>query len=145
MKVNEVAIILENKPGELARPCRALAESGVNILSLSLADTQKFGAMRLLTDDPVKARQALAGTGCVVKETEVVVVAVDDRPGGLAEALEAVEAQGVNVDCMYALTARKSGQAAMVFRFADTDQAISALQANGIRLLGPEDIAGPVA
>jgi len=144
MKTNELSIFMENRPGELAGPCRALAEAGVNILSLSLADTKKFGVMRLIVDDLQKARESLAAIGCVVKTTEVVLVELADRPGGLVDVLEAVEAEKINVEYMYALTRRRDNKAALVFRFSDVDAAVRMLQAKGIRLLGPEEITGPV-
>ena len=126
--------------GRTGGPCRTLADAGVNILSLSLGDTQKFGAMRLIVDYCQKARESLAATGCVVKEAEVVVVELEDRPGGLADALEAVEAERINVEYIYALTTRQDHKAALVFRFGDVDAAIKALRGNGIHLLGPKEI-----
>ena len=77
-----------------ARPCRLLAEAGINILTLSLADTQQFGILRLIVADWQKAKQVLEEAGCVVKVTEVVAVEVPDRPGGLAEVLEVIEKAG---------------------------------------------------
>ena len=141
MKTSELSIFMENRPGELARPCRALADAGVNILSLALADTQKFGVMRLIVDDCHKAKESLAAIGCVVKQAEVVVVELEDRPGGLADVVETIEARRINVKYMYALTSRQDNKAALVFRFADVDAAVGALQAKGIRMLGPAQIA----
>ena len=135
MKLNQLSVFLENKPGRLSHPCKALAEAGINISTLSLADTQQFGIMRLILRDWEKALDVLKAAGCVVKVTEVVAVEVPDRPGGLQGILEAVEAEGVNIEYMYAFTFRSGDKAVLVFRFDEPDQAIAALQAKGVSVL----------
>ena len=59
MKIQQVSVFLENKPGRLSEPCQILAEAGINILTLSLADTQQFGILRLVVRDWEKAKEAL--------------------------------------------------------------------------------------
>ena len=72
MKIQQLSMFLENKPGRLSEPCRLLASAGINILTLSLADTQQFGIMRLIVRDWEKARAVLQESGAVVNVTEVV-------------------------------------------------------------------------
>jgi len=91
--------------------------------------------MRLILRDWEKALDVLKAAGCVVKVTEVVAVEVPDRPGGLQGILEAVEAEGVNIEYMYAFTFRSGDKAVLVFRFDEPDQAIAALQAKGVSVL----------
>ena len=88
MKVEQISVFLENKPGSLAEVTRILGESGVNIRALSLADTKDFGILRLIVNDNEKAREILGRRGLTVRKTEVVAVEVPDRPGGLAEILK---------------------------------------------------------
>jgi hypothetical protein len=136
MKINQLSVFLENKPGQLSKPCRALAEAGINILTLSLADTQQFGIMRLIIHQWAKAKAVLEKAGCVVKVTEVVAIEVSDRPGGLAEVLEGIEAAAINIEYMYAFTFRSGDKAIIIFRFDDPDGAIRALQSKGINVVG---------
>ncbi|MBN1345030.1 MAG: ACT domain-containing protein [Phycisphaerae bacterium] len=135
MKVHQLSVFLENQPGRLSQSCKALAEAGINILTLSLADTQQFGILRLIVKDWEKGKRVLEKTGCVAKVTEVVATEVQDRPGGLAEILSVLEEGGVNVEYMYAFTFRREQSAVMVFRFEDPDAAIKVLQAKGINVL----------
>ena len=135
MKIKQLSVFLENKPGRLSEPCRELAKAGVNILTLSLADTQQFGIMRLIVRDWEKARKALTDAGCVVKVTEVVAIEVEDRPGGLAGILEIIETAGINIEYMYAFTFRRGDKAMLVFRFDDADSAIKQLQAKGVNVV----------
>ncbi len=140
MKIKQLSIFLENRPGQLSDPCRTLAEAGINILTLSLADTQQFGIMRLIVHDADAAVEALREAGCVVKTTEVVAAEVEDRPGGLAEVLETIEGGGINIEYMYAFTFRREDKAVLVFRFEDPDAAIKVLRDAGVNVLDHDEL-----
>jgi hypothetical protein len=140
VKIHQISLFLENKPGHLRSVTRILAEAGINIVTLSLADTQQFGILRLIVEDWQKAKSVLEETGCAVNVTEVVATEVEDRPGGLASLLQTLEEGGVNVEYMYAFTFGKDRQAVMVFRFDQPDKAIEVLQQAGIAVLGSVEL-----
>jgi len=127
MRIPQLSLFVDNKPGHLVGPCRVLAEAGINIVTLSLADTQQFGILRLIVREWQRARELLEAAGLVVAVNEVLAIEVQDRPGGLAELLSIFEQAGINVEYMYAFTARLGNRAVLVFRFDDLDAAISAL------------------
>ncbi|HQN02081.1 MAG TPA: ACT domain-containing protein [Candidatus Hydrogenedentes bacterium] len=135
MKIHQLSMFLENKPGRLSEPCRLLAKAGINILTLSVADTQQFGILRLIVRDWEQAKQALEQSGCVVNVTEVVATEVEDKPGGLAEILGIIENAGLNIEYMYAFTFRSGDKAVIVFRFNNPDLAIQALQQKNINVI----------
>jgi hypothetical protein len=132
MKVKQLSLFLENKPGALSRPVKLLAKSKLNILTLSIADTQQFGILRLVVRDWEKAKRVLEKDGFVVKVSDLVAVEVADEPGGLAEILVTVEKARVNLEYMYGFTLKKEGKGVLAFRFDDPDRAIAALQKKGI-------------
>ena len=136
MKIHQLSLFLENKPGRLSEPCRVLADAGINILTLSLADTQQFGIMRLIVRDWMKAKEVLEKAGFVVNITEVVATEVADKPGGLANVLAIMEGGGVNIEYMYAFTFRSGDKAVLVFRFDNPDAAIELLKARNINVVG---------
>lgn len=135
MKLQQLSVFLENQPGSLSAPCRALADAGINLMTLSLADTQQFGILRLIVRDPAHARSILETRGMVVKVTEVVAVEVPDRPGGLADLLDVFEQSGINVEYMYAFTVKHEDRGLLVFRFQDPDRAVDALRAANVILI----------
>ncbi len=145
MKIHQLSVFLENKRGQLRPPCEALAAAGISIRTLSLADTQQFGILRLIVPDWQKAKLVLEKAGCVVKVTEVLALEVPDKPGGLARILEVVDAAKLNIEYMYAFTEKRGSQAALVFRFTDTDRAIQALQAGGINPVTEVKLFGETA
>ena len=135
MKIQQLSIFSENKPGHMMGPCRILAEAGIDIRALSLADTQHFGILRLIVSDWQQAKNLLERGGYVVKVTEVLMVEVPDRPGGLAEVLELFRGMRINIEYMYAFPFGREGQAVLVFRFDQPDAAMARLQACGIKVL----------
>jgi len=142
MKVTQISIFIENKSGRLAEVSRLLGENGVNIRALSLADTSDFGILRLIVDKTDLAKATLKEGGFTVSKTEVVAVEVPDRPGGLASILKVLDEASVNVEYMYAFVERSAGNAVIIFRFDDVDQAIKVLQENNITVLPGERIYG---
>jgi len=140
MKINQLSLFLENAPGHLATPCAVLADAGINILTLTLADTQGFGILRLILREWEQAQRILEKSGFVVKVTEVVAVQVEDRPGGLRHLLQTVEAAGVNIEYMYAFTVHCGGKAVMVFRLDNTDHGIAALLNSGANILSAGEL-----
>jgi hypothetical protein len=142
MKIHQLSVFVENRPGHLIAPCRVLAEAGVNIVTLSLAETQAFGVLRLVVRDWQKARQALEQAGIAVSVTEVLAVEVDDRPGGLVQVLDVLEKAGINVEYMYAVATKLGEKAVLVLRFDDPDAALAALSASPVNVLGNAALFG---
>jgi len=136
MKLKQLSLFLENRPGALSDPVRLLGKNKLNIITLSLADTQNFGILRLILRDWERAKQLLEKQGFVVKVTDVVAIEVQDRPGGLAAILAALEKAGINVEYMYAFTLKKEDKGVLVFRFDDPDRAVQALQKARINVIG---------
>jgi hypothetical protein len=140
MKLQQLSVFLENKPGQLKRACDLLAQANINIQTLSLADTKQFGILRLVMPEWERAKTVLEEGGFVTKTTEVLAVQVADRPGGLAEILTQVEAAGLNVEYMYAFTFGREDKAVLIFRFDNPDKAIETLKAGGINVIGGVDL-----
>jgi hypothetical protein len=140
VKLHQLSIFIENRPGQLMPPCRVLADAGINIVTLSLADTERFGILRLIVRDWQAARDALADAGFSVNVSEVVAIEVDDRPGGLVAVLDVMSRVDVNVEYMYAFLDKREDKGILVFRFADTDAALRALDGSGLAILPSVDL-----
>ena len=138
MKVEQISIFIENKSGRLAEIARILGDSGINIRALSLADTTDFGILRLIVNDREKAKQVLKEKGFTVSKTEVVAVEVPDRPGGLSEILQTLDRETINVEYMYAFVERCGENAVIIFRFDETEKAITTLHNKGFNILDGE-------
>lgn len=140
MKIHQLSLFAENKPGHLSAPARLLAQAGIDIRSLYLADTQQYGIVRMIVSDWQKAAELLQAQEFVVKVTEVLAVEVPDHPGGLADVLAALDGNGINIEYMYAFPYLRGNQAILIFRFADIDEAIARLQSAGMNLLPSDEL-----
>ena len=140
MKIQQLSLFAENKPGYIAAPIRLLAQEGIDIRSLYLADTQQYGILRMIVSDWEKAAAILQSQGFTVKVTEVLAVEVADRPGGLADILEDLDGTGINIEYMYAFPNACDNRAILIFRFSDPDAAIARLQSAGVNLLPSDEL-----
>lgn len=132
MRVPQLSLRIENRPGCLVEPCRILAEHGINILTLALADQDDHGTLRLIVRDWRKAWEVLTAAGLKVNVGDVLAIEVRDEPGGLLELLEIFAEARINVAYMYAITERRGDMAVMLFDFDDLDAAVLALARRGI-------------
>jgi len=140
VKIQQLSLFAENKPGHIAAPIRLLAQEGIDIRSLYLADTQQYGILRMIVSDWEKAAAILQSQGFTVKVTEVLAVEVADRPGGLADILEDLDGTGINIEYMYAFPNACDNRAILIFRFSDPDAAIERLQSAGVNLLPSDEL-----
>jgi hypothetical protein len=137
MKLPQLSLIVDNKPGALIAPCQLLHDAGINIVTLSLAEQDRIGVLRLLVADWQKARELLQSAGYQVRVSYVLAIEVADRPGGLLELLRLFGEAGLNVAHMYAFTERLGQSAVLVFTFDDLDGAIRCLTRAGINPVTP--------
>jgi len=140
MRVEQIAVFLENKSGRLAEITGILADNFINIRALSVADTADFGILRLIVDKVDAAKKVLKEGGFTVGTTNVLAVEVSDEIGGLARVLKTVHSEGLNVEYMYAFVNNSGEDAVLIFRFEDMDRAIAGLQAAGFIILSGEQV-----
>ena len=142
MTIKQVTVLIENERGRLAETTRVLGESGIDIRALSIADTTRFGVLRLIVDNPERAMEVLKAAGFSASLAEVVAIGVSDQPGGLATALAILSDAGVSVEYMYAFVARIRDQANVILRVDDNTVATGVLAQAGFHLLSESDISG---
>lgn len=140
MLVKQVSIFVENKEGKIADVLKILAKENINISALSLADTTNFGILRLIVDDPKKAKNILQMEDMIVKINEILAVGIDDQPGGLAKVLGILAKANVAIEYMYAFTGHNNEYATVVFKTNDLEKAYDCLKINDIPLISAEEI-----
>ncbi len=140
MKVSQLSVFIENKSGRLADVTHALADANINIRALCIADTIDYGLLRLIVNDPVAAKAALANAGFTVTITEVLAIEVPDQPGGLAGIIDVFAEGGLNIEYMYAFVGTSGKNAIVIFRIERIDEAIPILQSKGVRILTGDEL-----
>lgn len=140
MKVTQISVFLENKAGQFAEVASILAEADINIKAISLADRSDFGVLRIIVNQNQKAVAALKNNGFSVTQTDVVAVAVSDRPGGLHHILAKLDQANLNVEYIYAFVRQSRDKAVMIFKFEDNDLALDLLKSNNIAVLSEKEL-----
>jgi len=136
MFITQLSIFIENRPGRLAEITGLLAEAGINIHALSLADTTDYGILRLIVSNPENAEKAMKASGLMVKTTEVIAVPLKHEVGSLAGILKKMCAKGISIEYMYAFTSRSPGHDAIVIlRLEAQEEAIKKLEGIDIHIL----------
>ena len=140
MAVKQISIFVENKEGRIKKAIDTLAKENINIRALSIADTTKYGILRLIVSDNEKAINALEKDGFIVKENEVIILAVPDEPNGLNSTLAVFDEKDINLEYLYAFVSSKTDEAIVVMRLENMEKAIGALNENNIKILDENDI-----
>ncbi len=135
MKTRQISVFIENEFGRLHEVMRLLGNNSINIRALSLADTSDFGIIRLIVNDPAKAYQILKDNEFTVGINDVIAISINDKPGGLADLLEILSNNKLNVEYMYAFVNNAGNNAVMIFRFEDTDKALKILENAGVMIM----------
>lgn len=122
MTIQQVSVFLENRAGQLCEVTELLADNGIDMQALNIAETSDYGIVRMIVDNPGKTEALLRENGFIVRETPVVRTPVPDKPGGLNEILRAIAKANIDIEYMYSILGQRNGLAYMVFRVAEPDK-----------------------
>ena len=140
MSVHQISVFLENRAGQLAEITGILADKGIDMRAINIAETSDYGIVRLIVSDAKKASSILIEHGFVLTMTPVVAVSVADKPGGLSAVLKLLPPAGIDVEYMYSIFGQVDGKAHMIFRVADAEKLVSVLEANGVETISADHL-----
>lgn len=139
MAIRQVSVFVENRPGKLHETLKMIADSGLNIRALSIAETKDFGILRLITSDTPKTIEVLSKES-IINTTTVIAAKLEDRVGALCYVLDFLAQAEVNIEYIYAFTASEDFGAYVVIRVDDAEKAEEVLKAHNIPTLCEDDI-----
>ncbi len=140
MALNQLTVFVENKQGAVVDITHVLAEKGIDLRALSIADTKDFGILRLIVSDNETAAKALSSHGYLVKNTEVIGVKIGDAPGKLSAALAVLDENEINLEYLYSFMVRTEKHAYIVLRVEDNSAAEKVLTDAGFHMITDADI-----
>lgn len=115
----QFSVFLVNKPGVLAQVTRALAESKINIVAMTLVDSQEHGVLRVVAEDPAAARKTLVALNLPMTETEVICLELSNHPGALADVATLLGKNHININYAYCTSGAPGGKTTGIFKVAD--------------------------
>ena len=139
MAIQQISVFVENKQGKLVETIKTIADNGINIRAMSIAEANDFGILRIIVSD-TDAACKLLGDKYLFSKTEVVAALMNDRSGALYPILAVLNEANINIEYMYAFTGSGPEEAYVVIRVNDTKTAEELLNANGIRTLSDENL-----
>ena len=140
MTISQLSVFVENKQGSMSGIAEVLAEAGIDIRALTIADTTDFGILRLIVRNPEEAKKVLQEKNFVVTINQVVGVEVPDEVGGLARVLRILDDALINIEYMYDFLAIKEEKAYIIIRVENNAKTVDLLEKNGIRCIEDSDI-----
>ena len=124
----QISVAIENQPGRLGQIGRLLAQRGIDINAFSVIDNVEQAMVRLVTEEPVAARQALEQAGLPVVEADVLIITMEPGPGGLALVGETLAASEINIEYAYSSAATEKNYGRLVVKTANPRLAQTVLQ-----------------
>ncbi|KJS14894.1 MAG: acetolactate synthase [Peptococcaceae bacterium BRH_c4b] len=140
MLVKQLSVFLENKLGRLAEVTKILGEKDIDISALSIADTTDFGILRLIVNKPEEAEQILRENGIAVSCTNVIAIAVADKPGALAKVLQILDNVSIGIEYLYAFVGKNKDEALVIIKVEVPEKAVETLEKSGIRVLSSNEV-----
>ena len=135
MEIKQISVFFENKPGRLGEVTKVLADAGINLRAISIADTAEFGILRLIVNDYEKAAEALNKANFITRVTNVAAVEIEDKPGSLAKVMDIFKTANVNIEYLYASLEGKQGKAVVIFKLGDHDKGLRLIEENKISMV----------
>ena len=130
--VYQISVFLENRAGQFAEITGILADNGIDLRAISIAETADYGILRMIVDNSQKATATLMQHGYLLTMTPVLVVCVPDQPGGIAPVLATLAEGNIDIEYMYSLFTHIEGKAYIVFRVAEAEKFVSLLATHSI-------------
>ncbi len=140
MNIHQISVFLENRTGQLAEITGILAENHIDLRAISIAETADYGIVRMIADDTAAATAILLDAGYILSTTWVQVIAVPNKPGGLASVLKALAENGVAIEYMYSLFTHGDNKAYMVFRVSEEGKFVSLMESLGVAVIPAGDL-----
>ena len=142
MFIKQISVFLENTPGTLRELTHLLGNGGIDLMALSIADTQNFGIVRLIVAE-TQIDQTLAllrDNGYTARVNNVICAVVEDRPNGLSQLLETIESLGVSVEYLYSFLRATGDTALIILRLSEQAETVKKLAEKGVRIFSQAEI-----
>jgi len=134
MGIKQISVFLENTTGRLSEVTKTIANAGINLRAISIADTADFGILRIIVDKTDEAVNALNTAGFTTRQTDVVAVEIEDVPGSLAKLMEIFQQSQVNIEYLYSSLEGQVGKAVVIFKLEDHSKCLKILNDNKLKM-----------
>lgn len=140
MHAKQLSVFIENKKGHIATLMKSLKDKQIDVRAISVFDTNEFGILRLVVDDPEKALSTVRENGYAAKIGEVLAAEIVDEPGALYEIFSLLDAADINIEYIYSFVMKTNVKPLIIMKVDRMNEAVDLLTAKGIRIVDAEEI-----
>lgn len=133
--IEQISVFMENKTGRLYTLTKALGDAGIDLTMMTIADTAEFGIVRIITNQNDKAIAVIKEAGFTASRTQLVGIAVDDKPNGLSQTLLEIQECGINVEYLYSIARTEKNAALILIKVENANAVIEILKESGANLI----------
>ena len=142
MYIHQITVFLENMKGTLSKLTTLLADNGIDILAMSIADTSGFGLVRFIVreKDNDECLALLKQNGYSARKNHVICARVPNEAGGLNKILCLLDAAGISIEYLYSFNYSEGNNALIIFRLSDREAGLKIFSENGISVFSQTEI-----
>lgn len=138
--IRQLSVFVQNEIGSLANVTSVLKNNQINLRAIASFDTPEFAILRIVVDQPEKAKKLLSENGFAVKMTEAVAVELEDKPGVLDGMLHVIADAGLGVNYIYSIVLRNGKAPLMIVNTEDLKKTAEVLKEKGYIVAEQEDV-----
>jgi len=138
-QVVQFSVFTPNRLGRLHDVIRLFTARNVHVLALMVLDTTDSAIIRLVVDDPDRARELLVHEGFPFTESYLITVEVD--PTSLTRLMAALLEAELNINYLYSFIPQPQGKSIIALSMEDNELAEQVLRRHQFRTLRQSDIS----
>lgn len=142
MHAKQLSVFIENKKGHIATLARAIKNKGIDVRAISVFDTNEFGILRLVVDDPEGALAAVREAGYAAKISEILAAEIADKPGALYEIFSLCDDADINIEYIYSFVMKSNVKPLIIMKVDRMEETVQLFKTNGIRIVDAEELYG---
>lgn len=135
-----LSVFVQNKPGQLEKITKILADNQINLKAFSMASAGEFGVVKVVVNDIEKAYQLLKQENITASKRKILIAKVPDRPGGLHNVLTLLSANQINLEDCYGFVIENRKEAAVVLEVEKYPLAEEILRSHQVTILSDQDL-----
>jgi hypothetical protein len=138
--VKQFSVFTANQVGRLHELTALFKQNDVHVMAITVLDSADSAIVRLVVDDPDRARELMINNDFPYSEADLLMVEIDDESKLTAVLAALLEAE-VNIHYVYSFIKRPKGKAALALSVEDPDIAAQAVAQRGFKVLSQSDIS----
>lgn len=138
--IRQLSVFIQNEIGSVAGVTSILKSNNINLRAIASFDTPEFAILRIVVDQPQKAKSLLIDGGYAVTMSEAIAVELEDKPGVLHDLLQIIADAGFGVNYIYSIVFRNGKVPLIILNTDNLEETKAVLKDKGYSVAEQEDV-----